>query len=1771
MSALDLIGAVGAASLRNRLDATVGEEDAGVARFMLDQLTGPQVAAICQAVLEAPGMGERVAIRLPRALVAGFGLPEEVLTDDETVAHRHSVCDRPALLLANTADNQGASLRQVTRFGVKQLTEDPGLWVRAAAHGLGLSEEDQEVWKTALSGLFAAKDWTLPQVAGYVDLTQRRIREESRPLADALGWALPALELPRDSGYFLAIRPREFYQPARWRRLYEQAVAQRRPLLSKQTSSRQLIEPDELERWFKNVRDQIPEAAHPAIRDFIAAPPAWTDASAALADWEWEQDNILQLFTGLREKKTSLPSETLHFFDFTLPDALSEEDSDYLHALEGRKSLKDARDEDVEFYERHREELAGDRTLRAKWDRFIYGKPIETTDFLGGLLSAIERLYEQADSFEGPKSLTIRTHRRSKSDWLALNADVVTCFALRYRGLPELTAPYVTWETYELFRYEDLLHEAATHKKYKRTTSTARIATQIKFDIELQLGSGSAARYPAVQLVWQGTPDALGTELPRDLDRLIQRPFVRNGVTRQAVNRKGHLQSVSLGDASSLEAAFQRDAGSLVPKYDAAEDIDVPLRAALDAARDDGRLGPEAHAEIGAAWSTFADAYSEALQAWRTQGIAEPALLRQADAYANLLEVLDRRARGDVVRQELVEPVLSLGCIRIDGGAPAAIVAPWHPLRIAAIVVKARSVAGLLNRILAADEVDFGDPRLFFTDLRTELAHPYYPEVTVGYLGSEPVLLAASDTLNDYTLMERPVQSGDDDTNEDPTDAATRIRSLVARYLELQPHEHANLSLALYNCDSAGLPLATVGALSSYQNGEEIHCDIVLRHRDEAKLSRLYTEMLESVESDPDSVVASETSRNFLSKLRVGIMLDGATPADATGGRSLDMAFLQDVVSRRAREAWIAQPPPQDVPDLLEHVPPRWSYKRSGVDEELKSTAYLACPRQPRVGWAYLDAVAAVVTRSPHSVPGHRLPARQVSFQDHSIRTLLEEVHGLAEWVVNYDDLLDRRQLLAQGIHVIRYQRQRSHGRNVVVSSTSELRVLHVLVKRRLEELNLGLPEERIRALARRLIEEASSVSGDIVLRAARRGTFAGELLGVVLSKALVVEELGADAPIAWFFLDDYASWLGQREEGIADLLALSPQRVGDEIVLRAVVTEAKYVSGATVAEERRTSRRQVHDTVRRIDEALFGNPGRLDRDLWLSRLSDLLLDGIGMVRDAQAFDSLRDHLPRGTVRIDLRGYSHVFVSGPADGGPAGDQEEIPGVRSGFQEVFSRDQVRALLRALEAGAPLGPIRAESGNDRPWLAPHFELPAPRVIWVERDAAPLSATPVEVQLTPDGGARLRHPPTLSAQSPVPEGEEQPLAQSPAEERESSPPVVPAPRMTGFQQLLDNGGSVVGPSGTGEEWLQETTARLRSALLSYQLQAKVLGTRLTPNAALIRLMGSDRLTVDDIERRQSSLLTTHALRVISVSARPGEIVVALERPEREIVPLWEVWRRRAVNRTDGGLNLSFVLGVRELDGELLYLNLGGPFGGLQQHEPHTLVAGATGSGKSVLLQNLLLDIAATNPSRLARIHLIDPKMGVDYAAIERLPHVQGGIVTTQEEALRVLESLVKEMDRRYEVFREAGVRDLAAYNRRAGVEQQLPALWLVHDEFAEWMLTEDYKDAVASHVQRLGVKARAAGIYLIFAAQRPDVNVMPMQLRDNLGNRLVLRVASVGTSEIALGAKGAERLLGKGHLVARLAGEPDLIYAQVPFLSDDDMLEAADAIARDNTEHG
>ena len=1758
MQTIELIGQVAADFLKRSIQTD--ETGEGVARFLLNRLTAQQVAAVCQTILQDSELSPLIKIQVPRDLVGNYSLPDEILTDERTVHLRHSACDRPALLLANISDDQAQSLNDITSVGAQELKGQIEFWIDLAAKDLAIPNEQIEYWCKALNGLQKVGTPSLENFAEYIVQTRSRILEESLPVVDALGWALPALRLPRDSGYFSATSENQWGRVNHWEKLFQQVFAKRACLLLKQTPNRKLIDGQDLQTAFDKVKDDIPAIAHPIIQTFIASSAGWTDETKAFAEFEWESQNINTLFSGLQAQKTDIASLTLEFFNDEYPDTLTESESQYINALK-KRNKREALDEDREFYDAHRQELEGDRKLKAKWDKFVYGQPIECTDFLIGLLQAFERLFDQAETVDGIKSLKIATQKGSaKSKWLELNADVGQYFCTRYRGIEQLTDPHIEWETHWLFKYETLIETTRTKQKakYRENTSTAKTATEIKFYVEMR--DSTQALIAKTQLVWRCTPNAIGMELSNDFERLLKdSPFQLSQVSRELVSKKGRLQGISLSEVGTLMAAYRQDRGSLVSKYDRKNDFDKTLPAKLKQAVADGRLSKDAAEAITAAWKPFAERYKLAIDSFTSvegQGIANPELLHQCEAYETLLKTVLTHVKGDLNRIDFYQPILRLGSIRVERGKPAAIIAPWHPLRLGSMAVKARQLAGLLRYIISTPEVNFGDSRLFFADLRNELDHPYYPEVCVGYQGQQPELLSVSDTVNDYSLMERPTRDESDrTTNENPSEAADRLLGIIRRYVELLPHEKTNLSVVLYQTDSIKLPQAIVNKLSEeLQNDhEEVRCQVILRHRNGQKLAQLYEQMLESSDADPDAFIASEVSQDFMARLRISVMSNDVPATNPGEGKFADIVFLQDAISRQAKVVWSTSPFNSATSDILTHSPARWARKRPSAKDELKSTVYLTCPKQPGVGQAYLDMVYSIVVGEDCSSDQHFLPARQISFQDETTRTTFDESHRLGEWVVNYDDLLERRQLVNQGVKVIRYQQNRTDERNFLVSSDASLNVLKVLVRKRLEALNLGLESDRIDKLVDRLINEANAVSGDIVLRAAKCGRFASELMGVVLSKALITAEMGEQNPIGWYFLDDYASWLGQKEGQIADIMAISPQYTNNEPVLKVIISEAKYIDVAGLADARRTSQNQLRQTVDRIADALFISPGRLDRDLWLSRLSDLLLDGIEFSADNKLnIEQWREQIRSGTLRIDLSGYSQVFVTGANDSNVEGERSPLPKVERCFQEVFDRESVRKLVLAYESRKSLFPVREQIGDDKPWTMTQALQPAGRVTWVLEigEVEGAKTVPPVASIEDNQPKNLDHPFQLTTLDQPFEPE---IFDSPVVSTNEDLDGWASPALISWWQQ----GQVQNSQGdaAAEKWLEEAAGKLRTALLGYNLQAKIEGKRLTPNAAIIRFKGSDNLKLDNIEKKRSQLLTTHSLNVISVYGQPGEIVVSVARPQRQTISLREVWAKRKINRSPSGINLSFVIGVKELDGELLYLNLGSSFEGLEQHAPHTLIAGATGSGKSVLLQNLLLDICATNSQNLAQIYLVDPKMGVDYANISDLPHLKEGIITEQERAIEVMEFLVEEMDSRYRKFVKQKAQNLQSYNSKVSDNERLPVIWLVHDEFAEWMLIDDYKMAVSSAVQRLGVKARAAGIYLIFAAQRPDANVLPVQLRDNLGNRLILRVESIGTSEIALGQKGAENLLGKGHLAARLTNESAIIYAQVPFLNDED----------------
>ena len=1770
----ELIGQVGARYLQFKLDEANDSED--TARYLIDRLSEGQTAAIAKAVLADSTLIEKIEIKLPTHFMQGQGLPDLILTEERATYYRNAQCSKAARLLATTGDDEAQSLNHLTPIGIGELMGTPEFWVDVASVKANLSGGDRKWWERALKGLFELNICSLEQAAQYILQTRNAIIDDGYPIVRALDEALPALQIPKGTGDFNGIRENYRNHTAQWRRRYESAHRKYACYLRKYTPSQTLLTQEELTDAFNKVKEVIPEDYHSRIAKFIEAPPGWNDQAYALAKCDWEIVGQ-PLFEGLKPEKKSIGELTYAFYDEREPGLLTTPEWDYLQRLKNRGKLpKNSDEEDRQFYEDHRSELKEDRKLKSLWDRFIFKTALETDDFLVGLIQCIERLIGGKEP-SGETRITIRCDRRSNKDFRDLNVEAGHYFATRYCGLPTLFGSKVIWaqEFEKLFSFSELV-ETWQGESQKPSNSTAKAARQIKFTVELESKSpsGNIERY-VNQLIWDFDLNSITTQFHSDLKRLVEHPLVFCYTIRESISTKGEFQPLDLSNVKSFNAAYGRERGSFISIYNEDNDITKTWLKNIEEAKRQQLLNDEAAQQIQSKFEVFRESYEAAISGLMKQGVACEELLKQLSDYAELLEILCHLASGDRNRRLLLNPLMKIGSVEVKGGKPATVVAPWHPLRLAAMKVKADQTTELLHRLLGSEDIIFGNTeRFFFREVEEALMHPYYPEVVLGWNDVEPILLSLTDTVGDYSLYEQPVgtDAANNSTNDNPEAAATLVTNLVDRYLQLQPHAQTNLSIVLYNCDSVRLPQAVVEKIrNQYEENEDVLCQIVLRHRNKVTLRRLYEQIIESSGEELDTFTTSEAAKDFMARLRINIIADQMLHPDEQDGCPMDIVFSQDVIARHAGIEWYnedAQPI-----DLLKLFPSQWSRRRSAAKDDMKSVVYLCCPVQSREGWAYLTAMATVLKGDWDRNAAQRLlPTRQLDFQRQDMSSIFEETHNLGNWVVNYDELLDRRQVENQDARVIRYKQSVTQGRNIIISSKADLNFLENMLVRRLKALELGLQESDYQYLARKFCDDANRISGDIVLRAAKRGRNASELIGVVLSRFLILHELNDNDYFGWYFLDDYAEWLGLREGRIADILALSPSHTREnKLRLDIVVSEAKYINASNLSAKKKESQRQLQDTFKRISDALFGQPECLDKPILLARLSDLVIDGIQLPASTDInLSNWRRSIREGTCEIFLRGYSHVFVSNSPDALECSELLSVANCEGVYQEVFSYAKVRELVQSYMQDTDPILIRQDENSEEIWTTKIYREPLNPTQTIEkpfrfanfREDQPESEKVECDQLEPEAESVTKI--TNLSDTSHSEDKNEDQNQHDDTQQTSISEIWPYKGIARF--LAEHKGNEIETQGE-EHWLIETARKCRGALQQFQLQAKLIDKILTPNAALLKFQGSANLTVEQVLKRRSEFLTTYGLNLISVRPESQKVAISLARPERQVLHLPQVWRdwNTGVSNHDGGSssngNQKLLIGLKEEDSSLLFLSP-------RENAPHTLIAGSTGSGKSVLMQNIILGIAATNTPEQAHIVLVDPKMGVDYFAFENLPHLQGGVIDDQEMAIEHLNRLVEEMDRRYRVLRQNRVSDIFDLNAKLTATERLPVLWIIHDEFAEWMMTEEYKSTITSVVSRLGVKARAAGIFLVFGAQRPDQHVMPMQLRANLGNRLILQVDNEGTSEIALGEPGAEHLLGKGHLAAKLVGESAIITAQVPFVSTTEIEEIVERIQLEET---
>ncbi|WP_020158717.1 FtsK/SpoIIIE domain-containing protein [Methylobacter marinus] len=1777
-----LIAAVALDYIKAHLD----QEPEGTLRFCMLGLESSLVRSIAQAVLADSETGKTVSVKISAIFDLEGILPSKARSDQSITHWRHCRLEdetRAVLFAASQEELQrnDKSVEKITKIETDTLRTRYDSWIeRAGLTSTHLDESKREHLFTALQSAnltHAAR--TIETFADFVLEISKGIITKGLPLQKAIDNALPSLRLPRYSGYFDRIPEKKRAKISEWNKIFRDLHSRIRPLLVRETERGEPILIEQLRANFEDIADRLDDTACKAIQDFLEADlrlDDWSDAQKGLVDLDWR--SVSELFEGIT-KSASVPlgEQSIKFFDDEFDDLLEDEERELLSS----DFPKEPSDDLVEFFESHREHLARDKKLSSSWERYIYRNPQTYKDFLVGLLATLDSLRRRVSDEELiDRKLVVRIpNAREKSFWRGKNAKIARYFAFRYRGLETLFYGKVEFDFGKLSEF----YFPQADNDLAKVASGSKDARSIKFEVVLD-PEGAKAK---LIFHWEMPVDAIATALPDDLLSVAnldddQALLPTADIARQSVSAKGSIQRIVLDDVNTIRDVTNSNGGKLVAPNKDNGDRGRAFLSALDEIAN--ILGSQNTTTIREAFDSFLYAYTKTIREWVTTsgpGIASDAFVEQANAYNRLLKSLLEYANNDLAREKLWHETLRFGVANVGAGAPAAIVTPWHPMRLAEIYAKANQVANLITDVLQANEDDIFRADLLFGQVQLELTSNYYPEVCIGFDQDQPILLSAADTSYDYTLAEpplrRPRPDGDDTLDIGPDIAAKAFANVGEQYLKLLPHERSNFSVVLFNAESKALPSALASELSSKVEQEnELQCDLLLTHSEPKRIRRIYEQQNVTVSEESGSIMASEAARNFLSRLRVGF-LDTADLPDDDENRATDLVALQDVVARNAKLVW-KRSPGERHPELLNHVPARWSRRRPIGLADSATSVYLACPAQPVAGQQYLNLVQGFL-EGDNALPGNVIPAREINFRDGDIGDVFRQTHRIGEWVINFDELVDRRLLSNNGVRVIRHIHDRHVDRNIVVSTTSKPRLLRVLLKERLERLDpkiVGGDENFID----RLIEQANALSGQVVMRAARYGHYANELLGIVLSMEKIRAELGGtDLPLGWYFLDDFASWFGQHEEQIADIMAIAPRIENGAPVLKVAISEAKFVSSRGYRTHAKKSAKQLEETVARIGRALDPQHKRIDREIWLHRLGDFMIEGIepfdpDLMNDWDLY-KWSDEIRQDNVPIQLAGFSHVFIHDSEENVDAGDPTPLKAMPHCTQQVFDKSSVAGFFRSFakhvfandgkdfldskERGAALVSSKSTSGSSEEHTQP--------IVAQSSQSKESSAVSNDDTDTPNPMGKPQQTDPLSLdEGPISQFEAQLEPELKAEEDDNTVSDEVLAKWSS-QELAYwvNAGTVSDEDDENTKaWLEATVKSLQRALRGYDMTAELIGARLTPNAVLVRFRGSDDLTVPKVEKKRQELLTSHAIDVINVLAAPMEIIIMVKRPHRAILRLRDLWRRRELPETAPDSNTSLLIGAKESDGELLYLNVGNEFGGHQPHGPHTLIAGETGSGKGVLVQSLLLDICATNSPERARIRMIDPKAGIDFPWLRNMPHLDGDLITEQDKAIHALEELVAEMERRNRLLADAGVTKLDNYNRKVAPSERLPRIWLFHDELADWMMINEYRDAVDLNASRLGVKARAAGINLVLITQRPDKDALPMQLRANLTNRLVLKVADKKNSMLVLDEPGAERLLGRGHLAAKLSGEGRVILVQVPFASEEEISELARLIA-------
>jgi len=1331
---------------------------------------------------------------------------------------------------------------------------------------------------------------------------------------------------------------------------------------------------------------------------------------------------------------------------------------------------------------------------RLRWLQGV--KRHQTTDFIAGVARlAVELLAPLREDLPKGAVLHVRFDDRSLERITSKEAEALLAFRTLYGGV-EAAMPHVRWDLSVLWdlarQYADLVGREEEEEESEREKV---VKVNLPFHVSVTAGDRD---FVQAELTWHyrsdGPAAATLAHLRAEADRLATQdeagPLFENVASRLPIpiyNTCPPADEIGDLDLSRLVA-------SLGAWYREVTELGTRLRDELAP-----RARPEAWTAVETALTRLEEAWAGFVRTAAEEGVLAADLDALLDAYDGLLQAAAENLQQG---QEILygfRLLIQAWIVGPEAFDEWAVVPFLHPLKLYWWRERARRFDRIISRLLdPADPAVIVNERRFVREL----------DITYGSAGVPAVLaLPGRDRRPDYFLPVHEVEGYEllrhigqagiaygldpDLVSEDESEraaevAARELARVVQDYIETYPFVRDGLEVYLVQCRNGALPGLLVEQLDKLARRRRwgIHLNVIVHSTDRgAPLYRRVTEWLKTHEEfaarPPGAYFPAVTMRVL--ECEYDNLFD---QVDDT-----DLVILPDVLAEQGQtiEAEVEDPngeatsPTDDLPLYRAQQAP---FERG----EFTRTILLTPP--PQLNLLQHFYALQWAARERKAVPSGRVVQflRRVSLQDWERE--LAELHRRFNWVTCYDTTVDRFLLedtFPGTVEVIRYSlglgTKRQH--NLTVSSSYQARdVVERRLTANLETLLPGTPEAFRRQVAQRLVEEAKQVSGDIVLRAAGPGAYLNELIGMVVAKHQTERrylEQHPGALTAWIYLDDFAHWFDRRTPDLL-FVAISPEADG-ELPLHIEVVETKCVGEANFASEAADAQRQVAQGVNRLAQAWAPGARHLDAPFWYNQLYRAVVGNLAVKREQRRlWEAFRRRLPEGDYTLEMSGHAWVFChDGSAGVLDVADEGAATVVAPDAQQVphryhhYGRVGLRKLLRGL-----VEEWRLEAPADA-WSPVHDEPPPPpaQVEWSEpAEAKPMATLP-------------------------------PAAEPPPEEE-----TLPAEA----DRLM--------------EWVREKAGRLARVLRDYGLRVYPIEAdkadvgpsvvrfkvRMRPGEKLSRLQA----IAADLQRE----LALTAVPLIDNVLGTTYVGIDLPRPEPETVALLPALPGLPAEKEKVG-RLSFLVG-RTPAGRTVTADLA--------DLPHLLVAGSTGSGKTVFLYTFIVSLLHRFGPEALSLLLIDPKQ-TDFVYFEGLPHLlDGRVVIDAEEAIAYLGRLTTEvLDVRTRQLRQARCRDLLDYNERHP-DAPMPPIVVVIDEYADLVqvLNRSGRQEFERRLIRLAQRARNVGIHLVIATQRPSADIVTTSLKTNLPARIAFRLPSHHDSMTILDQPGAENLLGKGDML-------------------------------------